>query len=121
MSISDMMETLMLGCFSLGWYWSIFTMVCTRRPYGKSAVFVSFTVMGYLLGLTAQALEWQQSGVLSYLLLMYAWNLCVTVFDLSLLGYLSHHEKKRARLFETHALYFGFDTTTGAHVAPKGT
>lgn len=98
MPISDMLETLMLACFSIGWYWSIFTMVWTRRPYGKSSVFVSFTVIGYGLGLTSQTVEWLSGGVLSYLLIMYAWNLLVTLVDLSLLARFAHLDRRQVRL-----------------------
>ncbi|MEO1344352.1 MAG: hypothetical protein AAFV74_09365 [Pseudomonadota bacterium] len=89
MSISELFETLMLACFSLGWYWSIFAMICTGRPYGKSLVFVCFTVLGYCLGLSAHLIDWSDGEPLSYLVFMYGLNLGVTLVDLGLLWVLS--------------------------------
>ena len=91
MSLGETLEGVMLGCFSIGWYWSIFTMVWTRRPYGKSAVFVGFTVLGYSFGLTAHLLCLRSGDPFSYLIILYAWNLAVTLIDLGLVLYPSHN------------------------------
>lgn len=98
MSISEIFETLMLACFSVGWYWSIFTMLWTGRPYGKSAAFVTFTVLGYGLGLGAQLIEWCGGRSLNYLMIMYAWNLTVTVIDLGLLSVLTLRQRRAEQI-----------------------
>lgn len=96
MSIGDSLEAMMLCCFSIGWYWSIFAMFWTRMPYGKSAAFVSFTVIGYTLGLCAQVLAWHDGQPFSYLIVLYSWNLVVTVFDLWLYLYLCNAVRRKA-------------------------
>ncbi|MEL7138707.1 MAG: hypothetical protein AAFP67_06635 [Pseudomonadota bacterium] len=97
MSVTEILEAMMLSCFSLGWYWSIFTMVLTRQPSGKSAAFVICTVVGYLLGLSARVIDWQMSDAFSYLILLYSWNLAVCVIDLGLLLKLSRQDVARGR------------------------
>jgi hypothetical protein len=84
MTIDEFFESLMLCCFSVGWYWSIFRMLMTGQPYGKSSAFVAFTVTGYMLGLSAKMSIWLNGGELSSLVLLYGWNLVVTTFDLAL-------------------------------------
>lgn len=80
----EIFEVAMLTCFSLGWYWSIVSMLCTRRPTGKSAPFVTFTIAGYVCGLAAKLWLWADGGDFSAVLYVYAWNLTVTLLDLSL-------------------------------------
>lgn len=96
MSISDSLEAMMLCCFSIGWYWSIFAMFWTQIPYGKSAAFVVFTIVGYALGLGAKLLSWYAGDAFSYLIVLYTWNLAVTVFDLWLFLYLSGAARRRS-------------------------
>ncbi|MEM7507717.1 MAG: hypothetical protein AAF415_13325 [Pseudomonadota bacterium] len=84
MQPNDYLEALMLGCFSIGWYWSIGCMLATGRPYGKSACFVGFTICGYCLGLAAKLWVWQAGGGFSYLVYVYGWNLTVAAIDLLL-------------------------------------
>lgn len=94
MFVPDILETLMLICFSIGWYWSIFVMIWTRKPCGKSAAFVCFTVIGYMLGLAAQSADWISGEPPTYLMAMYAWNLAVTAIDLLLVAALTIQEKR---------------------------
>lgn len=103
----------MLACFSIGWYWSIFIMIWTGRPYGKSAAFVTFTVCGYLLGLIAQTLELHHTGHLTYLLVMYGWNLCITLIDLCLLSFLTLRERRRNQHVSAET------TISGGRIGPK--
>lgn len=96
--MTEILEGVMLGCFSLGWYWSIFAMVWTGRVHGKSAIFVLFTVAGYCLGLTAKVIAWRSGTPFSYLIVLYAWNLGVTLVDLWLVHRLSRARPKAATL-----------------------
>ncbi|MEL6962732.1 MAG: hypothetical protein AAFO01_08260 [Pseudomonadota bacterium] len=89
MQPDDILEMLMLICFSTGWYWSIGFMVVTRRPCGKSEVFVLCTICGYILGLIAKLWSWQATNEMNYLVLVYCWNLSIASLDLALLSYLS--------------------------------
>ncbi|MEM7060817.1 MAG: hypothetical protein AAF557_24825 [Pseudomonadota bacterium] len=97
MSISDSLEAMMLCCFSIGWYWSIFAMLWTRQPYGKSAAFVSCTIVGYALGLGAKLLLWHAGQPFSYLIVLYSWNLVVTGVDLWLFLYFAGAAPAQAR------------------------
>jgi len=89
MQPDDILEMLMLICFSTGWYWSIGFMIITRRPCGKSGVFVLCTIVGYVLGLIAKLWAWQTTQEISYLLLVYCWNLSIASLDFALLCYIS--------------------------------
>ena len=87
MTGSGFLEAFMLICFSAGWYWSIARMIRVRAAVGKSACFVVLVCAGYLSGILAKAMLWWETGDLSPLILLYAWNLCVTAFDLALVLY----------------------------------
>lgn len=89
MTMGELLEAGMLGCFSIGWYWSIFTMLRTRQPSGKSAPFVLFTVTGYVFGLAAKFAHFQTDGVLCPVTIVYVWNLAITALDLTLVLYFS--------------------------------
>lgn len=82
----------MLASFTAGWYWSIASMLRSRKPYGKSAPFVACTVTGYVFGLTAKLLAWQQGGVLSDVAFVYIWNLTLTAIDLILVVHFSRQQ-----------------------------
>lgn len=97
MSLSDCLETMMLCCFSLGWYWSIFAMLWTRQPYGKSAGFVLCTVCGYVLGLSAKVLTMWDGAPFSFALVLYSWNLAITLLDLWLFVHLSRRHRIKQR------------------------
>lgn len=98
MTMSETLEGLMLGCFSLGWYWSIFAMIWTRQPYGKAGAFVGFTVTGYTLGLTARIIDWQMGGAFSYLIVLYSWNLAICSADLLLLWHYARRQRRAEAL-----------------------
>ncbi len=84
MTYADLFEAAMLISFSVSWYWSIARMLRTRMAAGKSAAFVALICCGYVFGIAAKWLAWQATGVWTPLILLYAWNLCVTLFDLAL-------------------------------------
>lgn len=84
MTAAEIFEALMLGAFSVGWYWSIFAMIWTGRPYGKNIAFVACTVAGYGFGLTSKLLMWHAGDPFGYLIILYSWNLFMTVVDICL-------------------------------------
>ncbi|MCH9673741.1 MAG: hypothetical protein K0U93_20040 [Gammaproteobacteria bacterium] len=90
--MAEWLEAAMLLCFTLGWYWSIFSMLRTREPRGKSAPFVICTVLGYALGLGAKLHVWLAGGVLSHVALIYTWNLAITMLDLLLVMHFSRRK-----------------------------
>lgn len=89
----EILESLMLLCFSAGWYFSIARMLRVRRASGKSAQFVVLICTGYFLGILAKVASWQASGMLSPVVWVYAWNLLVTGFDLALVLHFSRLER----------------------------
>jgi hypothetical protein len=107
MPYADSLEAMMLVCFSVSWYWSIAKMLRTRVASGKSAFFVTLICTGYVFGLASKLLVWRDGGALSPLMWLYAWNLCVTLFDLALVLHFSRpaprlavvrSDERRARL-----------------------
>ena len=94
MTGSEIFEVTMLICFSSGWYWSIARMIRVRAAVGKSPCFVLLICAGYSSGVMSKAMIWWETGELSLLILLYAWNLCVTALDLALVL----HFTRRARI-----------------------
>ena len=84
MPANELLESLMLVSFSTGWYWSIVKMLRTKTATGKSLIFVLMICLGYLLGVSSKLVCWQETGQLSPLIWVYAWNLFVTAFDAAL-------------------------------------
>ncbi|WP_108259155.1 hypothetical protein [Mangrovicoccus ximenensis] len=84
MTHAEFSEAAMLISFSASWHWSIARMRRTRMAAGKSAAFVSLICGGHVFGIAAKWIAWQSSGLWSPLILLYARNLCVTLFDLVL-------------------------------------
>lgn len=80
----EIFEALMLICFSISWYWSIYRMIRERAVVGKSAMFVVLICTGYVFGIVSKLAAWHQSGDLSPLIWLYSWNLVVTLTDLAL-------------------------------------
>ena len=84
MIASEFLEAAMLLSFSISWYWSIAKMLRTRVAAGKSALFVVLICAGYVAGVGSKGAAWMAGEPLSPLIWLYAWNLCVTLFDLAL-------------------------------------
>ena len=84
MSLFEVFEALMLVCFSISWYWSIYRMIRERAVIGKSAMFVLLICTGYVFGIVSKLAAWHATGELSPLVWLYAWNLMVTTTDLAM-------------------------------------
>lgn len=93
MPIYEYLEGGMLFLFSISWYLSIYHMLRVRRASGKSGMFVTLICIGYLLGITAKLVAWEQTGHLSPVIWIYAWNFVVTVLDLLLVIYFTRRER----------------------------
>ena len=92
------LEAAMLFCFSASWYYSIVTMLRTRRASGKSAAFVTLVITGYAFGIASKLLAWSQGTQISPLVYLYAWNFGVTLFDLYLVARFSADESRQEQL-----------------------
>jgi fructose-specific phosphotransferase system IIC component len=84
-TLSQALEGTMLVCFGVSWPFSILKAVRTRRTEGKSAVFVSRVLAGYLVGLAAKWVRagWRP-GALEPVAAIYAVNAAVVAVDLAL-------------------------------------
>ncbi|MGF1446357.1 MAG: hypothetical protein ACFBRM_09170 [Pikeienuella sp.] len=95
MTAYELAEAMMLICFSVSWYFSIWKMLKIRQAVGKSAAFVLLICTGYVFGISAKLGAWQATGELSALVWLYAWNLLVTLFDLGLVIHFQREAKRR--------------------------
>ena len=81
---ANLLETLMLVAFSIGWYLSIAKMLVTRTAQGKSAGFVVLVLIGYAAGASAKLLRAAEGGALDWVVFIYLWNGLVCAVDLAL-------------------------------------
>ncbi|MEL6266234.1 MAG: hypothetical protein AAFR52_11415 [Pseudomonadota bacterium] len=95
MTLYEILETSMLIAFSVGWYCSIWHMVRARRASGKSLHFVMLVCAGYLLGVFAKLAAWYETGELSWVVYVFAWNLLVTLADLFLVLHYRRQEQEQ--------------------------
>jgi len=78
------LETGMLLLFSVSWYCSVFRMLRVRAATGKSPAFVLLICTGYIMGVIWKVALWNETGVLSPVTWLYAWNGLVVALDLFL-------------------------------------
>lgn len=96
-SLAEILETIMLLLFSLGWYWSIARMLRVRSARGKSATFVALVTLGYVLGAAAKVAVALEAGTaLSPVFYVYVWNVLVTGTDLALVLVYQRREARAA-------------------------
>jgi len=79
--MAEFLEVLMLAAFSVGWYWSIWKMLRTGQAGGKSLGFVFLICLGYFSGILSKVMDGFETGDMSRLVYLYAWNFAVTAFD----------------------------------------
>ncbi len=80
-------EALMLICFGLSWPLSIYKSLRTRFVRGKSPLFMSFVIVGYVSGVIHKLLNPPAAGASAlarYVILLYALNFAMVTFDLIL-------------------------------------
>ncbi len=71
---------IMLVCFGLSWPISVYKSYTSRSTKGKSIVFILAIVFGYIAGIIGKI----AGGQVSYVLIVYCFNLLMVVFDLGL-------------------------------------
>lgn len=94
--IAEILETLLLIVFSVGWYFSIGQMLLTKKASGKSLSFVAAISFGYLCGALAKIAIFHKIGALSALVYIYALNCVVTAVDGWLVIVLTRREQRLA-------------------------
>ncbi|MBO5927038.1 MAG: hypothetical protein J6Q38_05740 [Clostridia bacterium] len=83
-------EFIMLACFGLSWPISVYKSIKSKTTQGKSIVFIIAIIIGYVAGIIGKIVNNQ----LSYVLIIYCFNLIVVSADLVLYFINRKYEKK---------------------------
>lgn len=70
----------MLACFGLSWPISVYKSIKSKSTQGKSVVFIVAIIIGYISGIIGKIINDQ----LTYVLIIYCFNLIVVSVDLVL-------------------------------------
>lgn len=73
-------EILFLLCFAVSWPISIAKALKTKVTKGKSPIFMSFIILGYVFGILNKVVNHN----VDYVIWFYVLNLCLVAFDLIL-------------------------------------
>ena len=73
-------EFIMLACFGLSWPISVYKSIKSKSTQGKSIVFIIAIIIGYISGIIGKIVNHQ----LTYVLIIYCFNLIVVSVDLVL-------------------------------------
>lgn len=85
-------ESIMLICFGLSWPISVYKSAVSKSTKGKSVVFTTAIIFGYIAGIIGKIL----SGTYNYVLILYFINLAFVSVDFALYFINRAHEKKIA-------------------------
>ena len=83
-------EFIMLACFGLSWPISVYKSIKSKSTQGKSIVFIIAIIIGYISGIIGKIVNNQ----LTYVLIIYCFNLIVVSVDLVLFFINRKNEKK---------------------------
>ena len=83
-------ECIMLACFGLSWPISVYKSIKSKSTQGKSIVFIIAIIVGYISGIIGKIVNHQ----LTYVLIIYCFNLIVVSVDLVLFFINRKNEKK---------------------------
>ena len=83
-------EFIMLACFGLSWPISVYKSIESKSTQGKSIVFIIAIIIGYISGIIGKIVNHQ----LTYVLIIYCFNLIVVSVDLVLFFVNRKNEKK---------------------------
>ncbi len=78
--MSELFEILMILCFGFSWPISIIKTLKVKTAAGKSPLFISLIIIGYVFGITSKII----SGNIGIAFIFYWINLFMTSFDLVL-------------------------------------
>ena len=84
-------EVVMLVCFGLSWPISVYKSLRSGSTQGKSAVFIVAIIIGYISGIMGKIFNEQ----LTYVLIIYCFNLVVVTVDLIL--FVKNRKRERAQ------------------------
>ena len=83
-------EFIMLACFGLSWPISVYKSIKAKSTQGKSIVFIVAIIIGYISGIIGKIVNHK----LTYVLIIYCFNLIVVSVDLALYFINRKNEKK---------------------------
>ena len=83
-------EFIMLACFGLSWPISVYKSIKSKSTQGKSVVFIVAIIIGYISGIIGKIINDQ----LTYVLIIYCFNLIVVSVDFVLFFINRKHEKE---------------------------
>ena len=83
-------EFIMLACFGLSWPISVYKSIKSKSTQGKSIVFIIAIIIGYISGIIGKIVNNQ----LTYVLIIYCFNLIVVSVDMALFLINRKNEKK---------------------------
>ena len=83
-------EFIMLTCFGLSWPISVYKSIKSKSTQGKSIVFIIAIIIGYISGIIGKIVNHQ----LTYVLIIYCFNLIVVSVDLVLFFINRKNEEK---------------------------
>lgn len=86
-------ECIMLSCFGLSWPISVYKSIKSKSTQGKSIVFIIAIIIGYISGIIGKIVNHQ----LTYVLIIYCFNLVVVSVDL----FLFFVNRKREKILNT--------------------
>ena len=84
-------ECLMMICFGLSWPISVYKSLRSGSTKGKSVFFIIAIIVGYISGIVGKIVN----GSLTYVLVVYCFNLTVVCLDLVL--YFVNRQKEKAQ------------------------
>ena len=88
--MQQIFEFIMLACFGLSWPLSVYKSIKSRSTKGKSLVFIIAIIIGYISGIIGKIV----GGQLTFVLVIYCFNLAVVSLDLALYFINRRREKK---------------------------
>ena len=78
--MAEILEAAMVICFGISWPMSIIKSYRSRTNKGKSIIFMSFIMFGYVCGIFSKIL----SGIITYVFAFYVLNLIMVGVDCAL-------------------------------------
>lgn len=89
-------ESLMLICFGVSWPISVWKSYTSRSTKGKSIIFTSAIILGYIAGICGKLV----SGNANYVLALYMINLGFVCIDFAL--YFVNRKRERGNMRKAH-------------------
>lgn len=88
-------EFIMLACFGLSWPISVYKSIKSKSTQGKSVVFIIAIIIGYISGIIGKIVNNQ----LTYVMIIYCFNLIVVSVDL-VLFFINRKNEKEIKLWK---------------------